>query len=132
MAIVASKLFDWLEDQGHQPELVEDDDELIICCPLCADDRPRLYINVERGQWLCFHCHEEGSLYRLLTQVGGLGPSEAFDLNRQFTQARNQDELDDFFDVRKQEKAAAAPVVLELPMSFQPITNAPEVFVKYL
>lgn len=131
-AINAVKLFDWLEDRGHQPSLVEDDDEIIICCPLCSDDRPRLYINTERGQWICFHCHEEGSLYRLLGDVGGLGTSAAFELQRQFSLARDQDELEDFFDVRQRERAAPSPVVLTLPMSFQPITQAPDVFVKYL
>ena len=130
--IASDKLFDWLEEQGYQPELVEDDEEIVICCPMCSDDRARFYVSVEPGAWICFHCHEEGSLYRLFHAVGGLSTSEAFDISQKMANRKDQDNLDEFFDVRPVEAKAPEPVVLTLPFSFQPIDSAPEIFLKYL
>lgn len=128
----AVKFYDWLTDAGFQPELVEDDEEIIVCCPLCNDDRPRLYISTERGNWICFHCSEQGNLYRFIQVATGAPTSEAFELQQRLT-STDAEEPDDFFDVRHLEKKQAPATALTLPMSFRPAgPNMPTEFKQYL
>lgn len=128
----AVAFYDWLTDAGFQPELVEDDEEIIVACPLCNDDRPRLYINTERGSWICFHCSEQGGIYRFIQVAMGCNSSEAFDLQRKFTTASAEDP-DDFFDARILERKQPVPQKLELPMSYRPAgPDMPTIFKQYL
>lgn len=127
--IATNHLFDYLQTQGLEPEFVEEDSEITVCCPLCGDDRPRLYINSETGAWLCFHCHEEGSLHQFLLEVCNLSGPDAFELTHQW-QADNDDE---FYVERTKRKQAEVDAVLKLPPAYRPITDeAPEAFKRYL
>jgi DNA primase len=85
-SIRADLVYDWLFEQGHQPDVVEEDEEIIVCCPLCDDDRARLYISTEHGGWHCFHCGEEGNLHQLLMSAYNLTGAEAFEASEWYTQ----------------------------------------------
>lgn len=82
--IRADLVYDWLFDNGYQPDLVEEDEEITICCPICDDDRARLYISVEHGGWHCFHCAEEGNLHQLLMSGFGMSGAEAFTVSSEW------------------------------------------------
>lgn len=81
--IDGERLFDVLHDLGFDGEFVEDDTEIRIACPLCADDNKRLYIEAETGCWLCFRCDERGSLFDLFNHAIGLGAHESFEKLRE-------------------------------------------------
>src|SRR3990167_10144696 len=112
-------LFDFLTEEGLQPDLVEDDEELIIACPLCEDDRQRLYINSETGAWHCFHCAEEGNLHRFFLLVCGLNSSDAFE--RRADMWTDDDDYDDQLERRHKKAEQLSDVVLRLPPQFVPI-----------
>lgn len=78
-----AKLMDFLEGQGFSPDLVEGDTEIVIACPLCFDERKRLYISADQGLFICFHCDERGHLTRLLTDVCDLTVSQALTFDRE-------------------------------------------------
>ena len=123
-------LFDALFEAGLQPELVEEDTEITVACPLCEDDRPRLYVSTETASWLCFHCHAQGNLHQLLMSVVGLDGHGAFDTSRSIR--LNGD--DDYFELKEDRKPEPQKIAaLELPGSFISITReTPEVYLKYL
>ena len=75
-------LIEFLIDGGVEAELVEDGTEIRIPCPLCGDDRSRLYIEAETGVWICFRCQERGDLFDFFHRVVGLEPTEAFEARR--------------------------------------------------
>lgn len=122
-------LFYCLMEQGLQPEMVEEDTEVVVCCPLCQDDRPRLYVNAETGAWTCFHCHEQGGLHRLLMVVCELDASTAFETARTLIVA--DDDIDQFESAPRKEVLTDA--ILRLPSQFRPIDrDTPKVFLNYL
>ena len=127
-------LFDYLFEQGFQPEYAEEGSEIAICCPLCGDDRPRLYANAEHGAWTCFHCHESGSLHRLLLAVCELDGSDAFEAGRLLRQREEDDDLDDYFELREDKARARDPSTeLRLPLQFHPVDEqTPMIFADYL
>lgn len=125
----SNALYDWLFKAGWNPELVEEDTEIILTCPLCGDTRPRLYISTDSGAWHDFHCGEEGGLHRLMTAVCGERASDAHDLVTQFRTA--EDDVDYFqkADLPREDKVAT----LALPPSYNPIgPETPEIFLAYL
>lgn len=123
-------LYDWLFEGGYTPELVEDDSEITICCTLCSDDRPRLYISCDSGAWTDFHCGESGGLHRLLTAVCGLDVTDAIDLARSW---RDADAIETDYLAPREEKAQPAAVDVVLPAQMLPIDRrTPEQFAKYL
>lgn len=73
-----SRLIQVLSEHGFSPDTVEGGTELVISCPLCFDERARLYISTDRGLWYCFHCKARGHLLHLLMKVCGLTPGEAY------------------------------------------------------
>lgn len=125
-------LFDVLFEAGLQPELVEEDTEITVACPLCEDDRPRLYVSTETASWLCFHCHAQGNLHQLLMSVVGLDGHSAFDTSRSIR--LNGEDADDYFELAEDRKPEPQKITaLELPGSFIPITReTPEIYLKYL
>jgi len=75
-------LIEFLIDGGIEAELVEDGTEVRIPCPLCGDDRSRLYIEAETGVWICFRCQERGDLFDFFHRALGMEPTEAFEARR--------------------------------------------------
>jgi len=75
-------LIEFFIDGGIEAELVEDGTEIRIPCPLCGDDRSRLYIEAETGVWICFRCQERGDLFDLFHRALGMEPAEAFEVRR--------------------------------------------------
>lgn len=132
--IKTEALFAKLDTAGFQPELVEEDTEITICCPLCDDDLPRLYISADTGAWVCFHCHEQGGLHRLLLTVCEMDASEAFEVGRTLRTV-DPTEYDDYFELSEDSlnKTAEQPRELVLPSQFHPIdARAPSAILKYL
>lgn len=130
MSLRVSAFFQWLIDQGFEPEMMEEDEEIVICCPICQDSRPRLYVNASSGAFTCFHCHEEGSFHQFLMRVGDMGGSEAFALSRDLVM---EDGEIDWFEVEARPQKAAPSGNLTLPASFKSIdTDTPDVILKYL
>ena len=129
--IKTEALFDYLFEQGFQPEYYEEDTEIVVCCNLCGDDRPRLYINSDTGAWVCFHCGESGGLHRLLLAVCELNGHEAFELGRTLRN-READDIRDYFELSiKKEDPVAMPVVL--PQQMHAVDEStPALFSKYL
>ena len=81
--IDGERLLDTLQSLGFDGEFVEDDTEIRIACPQCADDNKRLYIEAETGCWLCFRCDERGDLFALFNEALGLGAHESFEKLRE-------------------------------------------------
>ena len=130
--IHGDKLYDYLFEQGLQPEMVEEDTEITICCPLCDDDRPRLYVSADTGAWHCFHCHEEGGLHVFLMRVCDLDGPSAMEIGQGIRSLEDEDGFDYFSKPKPEEKAADAPL-LRLPPQFHAIdAHAPEQYLKYL
>ena len=71
-----------LEDANFEVGLAEGGTELVIACPLCYDEKPRLYISAATGLWTCFHCDARGHLTRLLRDVCELTINESYTLER--------------------------------------------------
>lgn len=125
-------LYNWLYEEGYEPELVEDDTQVAIPCPICDDDRPRLYIGTDTGAWICFHCGEQGGLQRFLITGHGLSGGDAFEVQRKMKPRRSDDEdLFDHFEPKpKKEKVVEK---LTLPWDYHPIGHdSPKVFTRYL
>lgn len=130
--IKSDELFDRLFEAGLQPELVEDDTEITLCCPICDDDRPRLYVSVDSGAWLCFHCGEEGGLHRLFTAILGERASDAYDAVSRL-RGRAEEEIDYFEPSSVKREPATPAAILRLPPQFRPISkDSPVVFLNYL
>jgi DNA primase len=123
------RLLTLLASEGFDPSLVEEDTEAIICCPICDDDRARLYISTENGAWNCFHCHEDGGLHRFLMVVLDKAGPEAFELTRELTV---DESADDYLDYQPRQEKKVETAVLNLPAQFRRIEEAPPAFVKYL
>lgn len=123
------EFYNWLVDEGRQPELVEEDTEITLCCPLCQDDRARLYVSTETGQWICFHCHEEGNLHQFLMRVCDLSGSEAMSKRTEFTASGN----DEWWEYTPRPEKAPVEAVLELPSAFKLIDqDTPDEYIRYL
>ena len=73
-------LIDVLEEHDITVEYAEADTELIIACPLCYSEDPKLYSSVSSGAWICFRCDARGGLRMLLMTVCELSPNEAIPL----------------------------------------------------
>ena len=126
-------LFDTLFQQGLQPEFVEDDSEITICCPQCGDERPRLYINAETAAWVCFHCHEQGGLHALLMTICQLSGHESFDASRSIRLNTGEDDYFELQEDKKDDPKKGDAKVLALPSRFEPITrDSPSRFLDYL
>jgi DNA primase len=69
-----------LEDANFTVSEVEGGTELVTNCPLCFDERPRLYIAASSGLWKCFRCGESGHLLSLLVRVVELTYATAYPL----------------------------------------------------
>ena len=131
MSVNASALFDTLFQQGFQPEYVEDETEIALCCPLCEDDRPRLYVNAETAAWTCFHCHEQGGLRALLMGVCEMSGHDSMEATR----AIRLNGIDDYFDLEEDRKPVKdeLPAVLALPRQFEPVgRDTPPRYLDYL
>ena len=132
MRLNSSALYRWLTEEGHQPDYMEEETEITICCPLCKDDRARLYVSCESGAWTCFHCHESGNLHQFLMRCMELDGSDAFDVGRHFRMS-DDGEQRDYFEVREREVEPKPVEILTLPQSFRPITqDSPDIFKNYL
>jgi len=120
--------YTWLNEENLQPEMVEDDTEIAICCPICSDDRPRLYISADHGGWICFHCHESGNLHQFLMEIGEVTGSKAMSLRMEFT-----DPDDEEFERIPRPDKPPVDAVLELPASFKHIDDStPQEYLWYL
>ncbi len=69
-----------LEDARFTVASVEGDTELVVNCPLCFDEKSRLYIAADSGLWKCFRCGEKGHLLSLLIRVVELTFATAYPL----------------------------------------------------
>lgn len=129
MPLDVKAVFEWLAEENFQPELVEEDTEITVCCPLCGDDRPRLYVSTESGQFICFHCHEEGNFHQFLMRVGDMSGSKAMSLKSEFTTTDPQD----WFDAPPKLVTPKNDAILRLPPSFKLIDhNTPDEYLRYL
>jgi DNA primase len=63
----------WLEDYADIKH--PGGDEIQVCeCPICGDDRYKLYVNVEKQRWICYICEYGrgmGDVVRLMADVSG-------------------------------------------------------------
>lgn len=71
-----------LDEAGFSSHLVEGGTEITISCPLCFDEKQRLYISTANGTFICFRCDARGHLRRLLTELCGFNHNEAFAIER--------------------------------------------------
>lgn len=132
MKLNGEALFDYLNDQGLSPSLLEDDTEIIVDCPSpeCSGKAPKLYISPDTGGWICFRCHEEGNLHQFLMRVVDLSGPEAFDVTRKL---RGGDDDEREWTRPKDKPKPTEPTNLMLPATFRPIDyNTPDVFKRYL
>jgi 5S rRNA maturation endonuclease (ribonuclease M5) len=106
-----------LEDANFNVDLVEGGTELVLACPLCYDERRRLYIEAATGLWICFKCHARGHLRGLLIEVCELTPNEAFPLERAIMGGEKK-------SVMHVPRPAPASTV-ELPEGFIPLDDSP-------
>lgn len=79
-------LLNILEDKGFNVNEAAGGMELVISCPLCWDERQRLYISAENGLWICHRCEAKGHLRRLLINVCEMTPNEAFPWEKKILQ----------------------------------------------
>jgi len=70
-----------LEDANFIVSEMEGGTELVINCPLCFDEKSRLYIASDSGLWKCFRCGEKGHLLSLLVRVVELKFTTAYPLS---------------------------------------------------
>lgn len=49
-------------------------DEMQLCCPRCDDSSHHLYLNLNKGLWVCFRCNEKGGFLAFL-KLFGLDPN---------------------------------------------------------
>ena len=131
------RLFDLLAREGLDPEWMEEETEIAIACPLCEDDRPRLYIGSDTGAWICFHCDEQGGFMQLLGHVVSLDTHQQMEARRRIV----DEAVDDPWAAQTAEPKREAPngdarlaAACELPSEFKPFSAgvAPEVFNRYL
>lgn len=66
-----------LEDAGMEVTPAAGGEELTIPCPLCFDEKSRLYINASSGLWICHLCGERGNLARIFLDLCDLTLTEA-------------------------------------------------------
>lgn len=127
----ANEFHEFMTEEGFQPEFVEDNEELIICCPSCEDDRARLYINATHGGYRCFHCGEQGNLHQFLINVVGLNGSKAFLLRDRFWV---EDDYEEEIIVKRRAAAATiSDVILHLPGDYQLVeSSSPARYINYL
>lgn len=111
--IDGERLLDVLHDLGFDGEFAEDDTEIRIACPLCADDNKRLYIEAESGAWLCFRCDVRGGLFDLFNEALGLGARESFEKMREVRFRHGQR-----YRFAGLEEADEEPAKVELPDQF--------------
>lgn len=72
------KLISVIREAGFEPRELPTVAELVFACPLCDDEKSRLYISAERGAWICHHCGARGHLRGFLVEVCGLSFQEAY------------------------------------------------------
>lgn len=127
----ANELVSYLTEEGFDPDFAEDGEEIIFCCPLCDDDRSRLYVNTQTGGWKCFHCDEHGNLHQLLINVVGLNGSQAFSLRDRVWE--NGDYDVDVIIKRREQMETVSNIPLHLPSDMEPIDqNTPQRYLNYL
>lgn len=108
------RLISILEDASFKVALAEGGTELVITCPLCFDERPRLYIEATTGAWICFRCNERGGLRRLLIEVCELPPNEAYPMEMALLAGKKRQQPGLIVS------RPAPPSMVELPSGFQP------------
>ena len=64
--------------ENFDARLVSDGKELTFACPLCADHKTRMFINLQTFRWICHNCGEAGSLMSFLERVLEKDPFEAY------------------------------------------------------
>ena len=127
------RLFDLLAREGLDPEWMEEETEIAIACPLCEDDRPRLYIGSDTGAWICFHCDEQGGFMQLLGHVVSLDTHQQMEARRRIVDEAVDDPWVDIVRSTKAQEPEKEPRKVELPPEFRPFAGgAPEVFWRYL
>lgn len=132
MRIDGDALYQHLYTAGNSPEYAEEGTEICIECPLCQDDRPRLYISAETGAWTCFHCGEQGGLHRFFLTVCELDTNEAVDLTRKIRLRDDQPDTVDYF-ARGRDTPELEAVDIKLPVTMQVVSHdSPELYLNYL
>jgi len=53
------------------PDLKENGEELVGCCPFHKDTKPSFNLNTRTGRWYCFGCVKGGTLLTLLEELTG-------------------------------------------------------------
>ena len=133
MALDAEKLYGMLFEAGFAPEWAEEETEIVFCCVLCDDDKPRLYVSADTGVWVCFHCHEEGSLYRLFLRVLELDSHEAYEAQRKLLTQDTTDPWRELIAEPGVEEKEPDKGQVVLPTNFRPVSDVtPERFLRYL
>lgn len=134
MAVDTDGLFDLLFDHGLEPEFMEDETEVVICCPLCGDDRTRFYISIDTGQWICFKCDERGHLMELFTRCLEMTPDEAYEVRAKlFSDDRPGTKLSPDKRETEDDVEVAKGLSVELPPEYRAINaQSPKPFLDYL
>ena len=85
------RLLNTLVGLGHTPEQAGGGQEIRFNCPICYEEKKRLYMNTTSGLWICHRCGEKGSLFsffitatektpweieQLIATLGGLAAPE--------------------------------------------------------
>src|SRR5690348_13329079 len=62
---------------GHRVELRRRGREYVGACPFHADKNPSLYVNGEKGVFLCRACQEHGDVFDFIRKLDGLNFRQA-------------------------------------------------------
>jgi len=75
-------LLDLCAEHGLDVQYASGGAEIMLACPLCADHKPRLYINRRTFRWICFNCDMTGAIDSFLENVLGYDPFEAYHIKQ--------------------------------------------------
>lgn len=71
-----------LEEEGISVQEAAGGRELLLVCPLCSREPPKLYISADTGLWVCHRGCAKGNLVNLLTTIADKTLNEAYLLSR--------------------------------------------------
>ena len=78
---------DWIKlHLGLNVKYASTKGEIHICCPVCKENRYRLYINVENGLVYCHNCQFKGSIVKLIQYVEGVSKEKAESLLKEIAE----------------------------------------------
>lgn len=110
-----------------KPEERSASGQLVMPCPLCHDDKSRLYISSDHGAWICHRCGDKGSLFDFCIEILDESPEDAIEL---VGRLRRTESARETLPARPRTNYAVLPAV-PLPLGFTPV-NGPSAAMEYL